>query len=291
VDLGWLNGKRVRKRITRPTRREVVVEMRELVRQAELGRLTATRPPTLASWLDVYFTEVAASRVRPTTLAGYKSLADLHVIPALGRQRIDRLRPQDIAGFYRERGKVLAPASVRRIHAMLRRALKVAVRWGLIQVNPVTMVDPPPITQTEIEPLTLDDARTLLAAAATHRLNARWVVGLSLGLRQGEVLGLQWSDIDLEHGFLHVRRSLRRQPDGTLSLTKLKTTRSDRSMPMPRPVIQALESHRDQQASERSVLGTAWHESDFVFTTALGTPVHPRNDYRAFQAPRQGGTT
>jgi len=166
---------------------------------------------------------------------------------------------------------------------MLRRALTVAVRWGLLQVNPATMVDPPPLAQREVQPLTLTEARVLMTAAANDRLHARWVVGLSLGLRQGEVLGLQWSDVELDAGRLHVRRSLRRQPDGTLLLTATKTSRSNRVLPMPDPLIAALTEHQARQAEESALLGAARTDSAFVFTTSLGTPIHPRNDYRAFQ--------
>jgi hypothetical protein len=167
-------------------RRQVVADLGRLLRQAEAGHLHADKPPTLNAWLDTYFAEVAAARVRPRTLAGYKSLATLHIRPALGACRINRLRPQDITTFYRDRLRILSPSSVRRIHALLRRALNVAVRWGLLPANPVTMVDPPPLTQRQIHPFTINEARAFLNAVADHRLDARWVVGLSLGLRQGE---------------------------------------------------------------------------------------------------------
>ena len=140
------------------------------------------------------------------------------------------------------------------------------------------------MTQQEIQPFTLDEARAFLAAAASHRLNARWVVGLSLGLRQGEALGLQWSDVNLDTGVLHVQRSLRRQPNGSLALAPPKTTRSERSLPMPEPLVAALQAHFEQQKSERAALVESWEDQNFVFTTAVGTPIHPRNDYRAFQA-------
>ncbi len=128
VDLGWIKGKRVRRRITRATRREVVVELRELVRKAEQGLLAPEKPPSLAAWLDIYLTEVASTRVRPSTLAGYESHIKHQIVPGLGRHRIDRLRPQHISTFYRDLSASLSPSSIRRIHAILRRALTVAVR-------------------------------------------------------------------------------------------------------------------------------------------------------------------
>jgi integrase len=81
------------------------------------------------------------------------------------------------------------------VHAILRRALTIAVRWGLISSNPVLMVDPASLTRLNVEPYCVDEAKSLLQAAATDRLEARWVIALMLGLRQGEVLGLGWQHI------------------------------------------------------------------------------------------------
>ena len=139
------------------------------------------------------------------------------------------------------------------------------------------------MTKCEISPYTVEEARAFLAAAEKDRLNARWVVGLCLGLRQGEVLGLQWDDVDFETGFLHVRRALRLQPGGDLALVETKTASSERTIPMPKPIIEALRTHRKSQLEQRMKLGAEWHESDFVFTTSVGTAIRPRNDYRSFQ--------
>ncbi|QNN54687.1 site-specific integrase [Nocardioides mesophilus] len=181
-------------------------------------------------------------------------------------------------------GKTLAPASVRRIHAVLRRALTVAVRWGLITTNPALLVDPPPLTRATVKPYTVAEARSFLEAASRDRLEARWLIALSLGLRQGEVLGLGWQHVDLENSLLFVERALQRQPDGTLALVRTKTDRSNRVIPMPPSLAASLVRRRNVQHQEREAAGDLWQESDLVFTTSLGTPVHPRNDYRSFQS-------
>lgn len=283
VDLGWVNGKRVRKRITRRTRRDVVRDLRELTRRAEANELSAQRPPALAAWMSTYVAEVASTRVRPSTLVSYESIINHHIVPGLGHHRIDRLRPQHVAAFYRQRSEILTASSVRRIHAILRRALTVAVRWGLIERNPVLMVDPPPMSHQEIQPYTVEEARRFLDAVDEHRLRARWIIGVSLGLRQGETLGLRWEDVDLTQSQLHVRRALRLQPDGSLALVDTKTARSRRTLPMPAPVTQALHAHRQRQDEERARALDLWQESGLVFTSAVGTAIHARNDYRAFQ--------
>lgn len=283
VDLGWVAGRRKRKQITRRTKTEVGRELRRLLAEAEAGQLRPERSPTVAAWMDTYLHEVASARVRPSTLLSYEQFARLYIDPWLGRHQIDKLRPQHITAFYREMSKTLAPSSVRRIHAVLRRALTVAVRWGLISTNPATLVDPPSVTTKQITPYSVAEARQLLEYAAQDRLEARWVIALTLGLRQGETLGLGWQHVDFDRRLLHIERALQRQPDGSLALLRTKTERSKRIIPMPPSVVAALHRRQVLQQADRDILGAEWHDSDLVFTTQLGTPIHPRNDYRAFQ--------
>jgi integrase len=131
VELGWIDGARRRKTITRKTKSKVARELRRLLTEAEAGRLRYETPRTLEQWMQTYLSDVAATRVRPGTLHSYQQFARLYINPGLGHQRLDRIRPQHITGFYRDLARTLAPSSVRRVHAVLRRALTVAVRWGL----------------------------------------------------------------------------------------------------------------------------------------------------------------
>jgi integrase len=111
----------------------------------------------------------------------------------------------------------------------------------------------------------------------------RRVVGLALGLRQGEALGLWWEDVDLPARVLRVRRALQRQRGGGLVFTAPITARSRRTVPLPAQLVHALEDHKEQQDKERAAAGSLWRGSLCVFTTPVGTPVDPRNDYREFK--------
>lgn len=245
VDLGWHGGKQRRKHVTRKTKAEVGRELRRLLAEADAGRLSPECSPTVEEWMATYLREVAADRVRPSTRHSYEQFARLYINPWLGKHRLDKLRPQHVAAFYRQMGTTLAPSSVRRIHAVLRRALTVAARWGLIPTNPTLLVDPPSMSRTAIKPYTVHEARTFLEAAGHDRLEARWVIALTLGLRQGEVLGLGWQHVDFANRVLHVERALQRQPDGSLALVRTKTDRSNRIIPMPASVLGALARRRE----------------------------------------------
>jgi integrase len=113
------------------------------------------------------------------------------------------------------------------------------------------------------------------------RYEALWVVALFLGLRQAEVIGLRWVDIDVEAGTLRVNHALNRV-DGTLVLAEPKTERSRRILPLPRHVREALSAHRDRQAFARAAAGDRWQERSFVFASTIGTPLQPRNVLQAW---------
>jgi integrase len=154
----------------------------------------------------------------------------------------------------------------------------------------VALVDPPSVPHSEVKPYSLDEARVFLKAVRGRRLEARWVIGIALGLRQGEVLGLRWEDVDFDNGTLRVVAQLQRDAEtGHLARVDTKTARSRRTLPLPESVRRVLYEHRERQNAER-LDADAWEEPSLVFTTRLGTPIHPRNDYRSFrELIRQAG--
>jgi integrase len=141
----------------------------------------------------------------------------------------------------------------------------------MIHYNAAAMVSAPRGTRQEPKVLTPEEARRLLDAARGDRLEALYSVALALGLRQGEALGLKWSDIDLDAGSLRVRRASQRIPHQGTQLVETKTQRSRRTLFMPPIVISALRAHRARQAMERLAAGEHWVDLDLVFPSAKGT--------------------
>jgi integrase len=273
-----------RKYVTRRTRAEVAAELRRLLEAQRRGQLITTGGMTAGEWFAVYLDQVAKPGLRPRTFDRYASDIALHILPAIGRYRLDKLRPAHLAALYNDKAaEGLSPASLRHIHAVIRRSLNVAVRWQVLATNPAVLVDAPQVRQHEVIWLSADEARRLIQAARGDRMQARWLVGLALGLRQGEALGLWWDDIDLEVGLLRVRRALQRQRGGGLVFTDPKTQRSRRTLPLPAPLLAALREHQLRQVQEQIAAGSLWRGSPCVFTTPVGTPIDPRNDYREFK--------
>jgi integrase len=278
-----MDGKRKRKYIYGKTRREVAERLKELQRDHQLGLPMPSDRQTVGDFLTKWLEEAAKPSVRASTFVSYRGNVNNHLIPALGRIRLAELTAQDLHTLYNHKiASGLSPRSVQYIHAVLRRALGKAVKWGLVGRNVAALVDPPKVQRTEIEPWTLDQARSFLATVRGDRLEALFTVALSVGLRRGEALGLSWKDVDLEQGSITVRAGLQRI-DGKLQLLETKTDRSRRTIPLPVSLVLALRGHRLMQEQSRLWAGDKWKESGLVFTTSIGTPIEPRNLNRSFQ--------
>lgn len=236
--------------------------------------------PFLRRWLD----EVARPTLRASTYSSYDTILKAHLTPGLGRHAIAKLTPADIQMFLNQKlASGLSPRRVQYIHAVLRRALVTAERWGMVSRNVAKLVDPPRVPRHEISPLTPEEAKLLMDSSADDRYRALYLTALATGLRQGELLALRWEDVDLDAGRLHVRHTLANVA-GKLTLLEPKTDRSRRMLMLPDVVIDALRAHRTRQRMERLVAGSRWVDSGHVFTSTVGTPIHAATATRAFQA-------
>jgi len=277
------SGRRVRRKVTGRTKTEARQRLRTHQREAIDGRPTPSGAIRLGPFLDRWLDEVVSSRVSsPNTLDNYRWAVDQHIKPALGTKRLRELTPDDVDALLRSKLESgLRHSSVLRFRTVLIQALRHGERYGYLSRNVAKLVDLPPAPHREGRSLTVEQARKLLDAAKGERLEAAIVCGLMLGLRPGELLGLSWSDIDLDASRLSVRQSLKRER-GVLRLGAPKTPKSVRTLDMPRLAADALRTHGVRQAQDRLIAGPAWAGSDFVFSTEIGTPVDPSNFRRTF---------
>jgi integrase len=165
---------------------------------------------------------------------------------------------------------------------VLRRALGQAVRWGVLARNVAALVDPPKQTHHELSPLAPEECRLLLDHIRGEPLEALYVLALSTGLRQGELLGLKWVDVELESARLTVRRALGRTVDG-IGFVEPKTPGSRRSIGLPNIAASALKEHRRRQLEQRLLVGASWRDLDLVFCSQIGTPLDGSNLTHRFQ--------
>jgi integrase len=232
---------------------------------------------TLGEYLARWLEDSVRGSVKVSTYQSYGSLVRLHVCPALGGTKLATLSPAHLQTLYRAKlDEGLAPKSVKYIHTTLHRALKQAVRWGLVPRNAAAEADPPRVSTPEMRPLSPTQARTLLQTAKGNRLEALYVLAVTTGMRQGELLGLGWEDADLEAGVVRVRRTLTLAKGGP-RLTEPKTPKSRRQIRLTSGAVEALELHRERQKAEGAAGGDGWNDWGLAFCTRRGTPIRRDN--------------
>lgn len=288
--VGWKDDKPVRRTVSAKSRAKASQRLRELKEKQSRGELPIGRSPTVEEWMEVWL-RIAEREVRPSTLAFYTTKTRQYIIPLLGHRRLDKLRPEHVEQAWDELAEVgnptkndprpLVGGSLLGVHRTFSRALTVAVERGYASRNVCTLIRKPRSDNDEIVPLSRAQARRVLEACRDTRNAARWSVALSLGLRQGEALGLTWPDVDLEEGSITIRRALQRLKGQGLQLVQTKSTSSRRVIVLPAGLLAELRKHRKRQAEDRLTAGSAWKGAlDLVFAQPDGRPIDPRADWQ-----------
>jgi integrase len=280
------DGRRVRRSLLGRTRTQVRDKLRDALRDEATGRSMPSDRLTVAAFLHQWLEDTVRPSTRPSTYSSYASIVRLHLEPGLGHLPLARLSPQQVQAFLNAESRSgLSPRSVAMERAVLRGALGRAERWGLVTRNVAKLAEPPRVPRRQVTPLSPEQARIFLAAIQGDRLEALYLVALGVGLRQGEILGLAWSDLDLAAGTLTVRHALQRV-EGKLILVEPKSLTSHRTVALPALVHEALRAHRIRQLQERLGAGARWHDDprDLVFVSTVGTPLDGITVTRRFQA-------
>lgn len=267
-----------RKAVYGKTKAEVRIKLTKAMAASDSGLVFDAKNQTLGEYLGRWLEDSVKGNVGQRTFANYCSQTKGHIIPALGCVKLNALTAAHVQSFYRSKmDSGLSPASVRYIHAVFHRALKQAVRWHLVPYNATEAVDLPKKVHTEANVLSPEEAKRLLKTSREDRFHALYVLAITCGPRQGELLGLKWSDVDLEKGTLQIRRQLQRMRDGA-GLAFLPTKNSKgRTIRLGPLATEALASHRERQAAEKLALGAAYEDTSLVFVTTIGTPVDAQN--------------
>jgi integrase len=279
IDRLVVNGRRLQ--VSDMTRRGAAAKLTELRRKVDRGAVPDERR-SLAdylAWWQAEMRNTLAPRSRDKDAQRIRS----HILPALGGHRLGALTPahlQSLQNALLRRG--LTETTVSGVMTTLGVALNDAVRLELIERNPMNRVRVVRERPADVRPLPPVEARAILDAFRGHRFEAAVVLALTLALRQGEILGLRWSDITPDLSALRLAGALKRVPrearapgQGNLGWGDTKTPKSARALPLPLLTVEALQRRRAAQEAEREAAGSAWEETGYVFTVRTGGPVNP----------------
>jgi integrase len=307
VSVGFRDdGSPDRRHVMGKSKAVVVRKVRELEKLRDSGRVPrAGQAWTLGGWLAHWLATIARPSLRDTSFNAYRFAVEKHLVPSLGKQRLDRLEPEHLERLYRtmiESGS--RPATAHQVHRTARVALGEALRRGHVSRNPAALAKPPRIQPEPIEPYNVTEVQRILEAATKRRNGARWAIALALGLRHGEALALRWRDVDFDSNSLRIRSTRlrpvyghgcgggcgrpaglcpeRRQTNPVIGETKSRAGK--RVVGLPDQLVGLLKLHREEQEQERRRAGQLWEEGEWVFASRVGRPLNPNSDYHEWKA-------
>ena len=269
-------GNRVRKYRTFDTKRDATRAFNEHKVKMDKGTQIMPSEYTFAQWLDYWYKDIILPQIEETTAYGYRGMIENYLKPQLGEIRLQKLTARDIQQYYTwlMGEKELSPNTVIKHHNLLTNTLNAAERQEYITKNPMRAVSPPKKRQREAKFCTPEQLGILLDKAVGTRLELPVFICAYLGLRRGELCGLRWSDVDLEHQTITIENT--RTQAGKKEIEKgTKTASSTRTLYLPDTLCDMLKAAREHQQACRAEYKNAYDDNDYVVVMEDGRPFRP----------------
>ena len=281
IDIG--TGRQIQKSISGKTQREVAKKLKEITSSIDAGLYLPSCKLTIEEWLTTWIAEYATNW-KPLTKRNYEKQVKKHLIPNLGAAKLEQLDTHTIQLFYNYLKKTgLAAKTVKNIHGVLHAALEQAIANGYISKNPTAGCKLPKVVKPEIKPLEPEEIGRMLKEAKDDAYDNLFVVAMFTGMRQGELLGLSWNNINFETGQIIIKQQLQ-CADGTYFLETPKNGKYRAISPAP-VAMEALKNELQQQNANKEAAGIAWENKwNLVFTDGLGKNLVRRTVVKHFKA-------
>jgi len=279
-----LEGKRLT--FTAKTKREVQAWIHKTLDEIDNGLNFESTKTTLTTFLKEWLISIEPA-LRYNTIKQYEQVTQQYILPVLGKYPIRDIKPEQIQRLYNNMVKKgYGLRTVQLVHSVLHRALVHGVKLGLLSRNPDDATTPPKPKRKEMRFLDENQVQQFLivAKAQNDRFFTLYYLAIATGMRQGELLGLKWSDLDWEKGELTVCRQLTKKKGGGFELTAPKTKAGIRPISLGNNALDVLDEHREAQNLERQAVGVHWQDQGLVFTSSIGTPIDRSNMRWFFKA-------
>lgn len=279
------SGKQIQRSITGKTQKEVAQKLKEVTFQIDQGTYIPPTKMTVSEWFAIWLKEYLGS-VKKSTAYLYETNVTLYINPVLGEVRLDALKPHTVQSFYNrlQNEKHLSPKTIKNIHGVVHKGLQQAVLNGYLRTNPSDACVLPKIAKAELHPLDEAAAARFIHEISGHQYEYLYQIALFTGLREGEVLGLSWDDLDLSTGVLFVKRQLRRdqRKGGGFYFSSPKNGKP-RQLTLAPSVVKLFRLQKLRQNALRKTAGELWLDRNLVFTNAVGDYLSYRTIYDCFK--------
>lgn len=292
-------GKLKRASIYGSSRKEVAEKLTQTLNSLKNGTYVETNKINLSSWLDTWLTEYKKSSIRPTTYSSYEWIIKKHIKPTLGDTYLQDIQPHTVQKFYNDKlNSGLSARTVRYIHILLHESLEQAVKNTLVVRNVTNVANLPKQTKKELKVLSPEEQKKLMDTLNNDRFGTAFLLLMFTGMRMGEILALQWRDIDFNEKILNIRRSMSRVYHSTVKDAKKselifqepKTEKGKRIIPMLDEIAKRLEEYKASEVNRLKLLNyndieiKKYLKEGLVFNNGQGEPIDPRNFIRRFHS-------
>jgi integrase len=270
-----VSGKRISKSFK--TKAECQAWLRQMQDQIDHGFDYHASKTSLGDYL-LQWLEIVRPTLRLKTSHQYGQIIQKHILPNIGGMALKDLALARIEQFYGERSSAgIGTRTVRIIHNILHKSLEKAVRYGLLTQNPSHGAALPRVTPTEMNVLDEAQVGRFLVAAQGSYYEALYYLAVTTGMRQAEMFGLKWIDLQWNSGTLHVQRQAQRVNGHGWAFVEPKTKSGRRTIKLGEGTLQVLRLHRQRLEQLKSLAGDRWQENDLIFPSRAGTPGDPSN--------------
>lgn len=282
VEMKDENGKRKRKWLSGFTsEKEAEKKLPEVLQQLNTNSFVDTNNITLRDYLQLWLKDYAKHNVAPTTYDKY-SYASNKISEILGNMKLQQIKPLHIQQFVNKlNNSDLSSSTVLSYFRVLNAAINQAVKWQLLLYNPCEAITPPRNKQSKMMILDQEEIQILLNESKDHIIYPVIVLALLCGLRRGEILGLQWENIDFYSGTIHLENNLVRANNKVI-LKETKTATGRRAVDISTNVVDVLKKIKKQKMHYKQLYGSSYHDNNFVCTWEDGRPFRPDYIPKAF---------
>ncbi len=286
-------------------KKEAKIELAKFVADVQKGMYVEGKSLKFTDFVDIWKRDYGSKELAPSTYKRYLGILESRIIPFFGHFRVDKIKPTDIMQFYdllskdtqivrrknnngKKTGKPLSPKTILEHHRLLRAMLQKAVYWQMIVSNPAERVQAPKTKKPKRKYYDDEQSKALISGLMElteeqFKYKVAIILTIFTGVRLGELMGLEWDDINFREGIVSINRSSQYLADKGVFTKVPKTESSIRDVAIPDFVVSLLEEYKCWYDEQKYQYGELWIDSNRLFVQADGRPMHPSTISKWFE--------